>query len=213
MASELWKMYGSVMIDNKDAIKRLNESDKKARESGKTFQKMGDTIKKMGKIAIAGTVAAAAGITALTKKAVDEGAKLQQSMGGIETLYKDNADTMIKYANGAFKTTGQSANEYMETVTGFSAGLIQSLGGDTEEAARISHMAMVDMSDNANKMGTSQEAIQNAYGGFAKQNYTMLDNLKLGYGKMKCRIKSRLTVLLTGVHTQIKDKYVLIGEL
>lgn len=177
MGAEIFTLLGKIGVDNKQALKAIDETTNKARSSSKTFQKMGDTIKKMGKVAVAGTVAAAAGITALTKKAVDEGAKLQQSMGGIETLYKDNADKMIKYANGAFKTTGQSANEYMETVTGFSAGLIQSLGGDTEEAARISHMAMVDMSDNANKMGTSQEAIQNAYGGFAKQNYTIKRNL------------------------------------
>lgn len=192
MAIELWRMYGSVMIDNKDAIKKLNESDKKARESSQAFKKMGDTIKKMGKVAIAGTVAAAAGVAALTKAAISEGAELEQSIGGIETLYKDNADIMIKYANGAFKTTGQSANEYMSTVTGFSASLIQSLGGDTKEAARIGHMAMVDMADNANKMGTSQEAIQNAYGGFAKSNYTMLDNLSLGYGGTKTEMERLL---------------------
>ena len=114
------------------------------------------------------------------KATLDEGAALQQSLGGIETLFKDSADKVKGYANEAYKTTGLSANAYMENVTGFSASLLQSLGGDTNKAAETANMAMIDMSDNANKMGTSMESIQMAYQGFAKQNYTMLDNLKLG---------------------------------
>ena len=128
--------------------------------------------------------AAALGIGAAIKTgisaALSEGASLQQSLGGIETLFKDNATQVIKYADEAYKTTGLSANAYMENVTGFSASLLQSLGGDTNKAAETANMAMIDMSDNANKMGTSMESIQLAYQGFAKQNYTMLDNLKLG---------------------------------
>lgn len=116
-------------------------------------------------------------ITDTIKKSVEEGAALQQSMGGIETMFKDNADKVMKYASDAYKTAGMSANEYMETVTGFSASLLQSLGGDTGKAADIANMALTDMSDNANKFGTDMGAIQNAYQGFAKQNYTMLDNL------------------------------------
>jgi len=119
------------------------------------------------------------------KKAIGEGAALQQSMGGIETLFKDSADTVIKNAKRAYETAGMSANQYMENVTSFSASLIKSLDGDTVQAAKSADMAIVDMSDNANKMGTSIESIQNAYQGFAKQNYTMLDNLKLGYGGTK----------------------------
>ena len=129
-------------------------------------------------------VAAALGIGAAIKTgisaALSEGASLQQSLGGIETLFKDNATQVIKYADEAYKTTGLSANAYMENVTGFSASLLQSLGGDTAKAAEVANMAMIDMADNSNKMGTSMESIQTAYQGFAKQNYTMLDNLKLG---------------------------------
>lgn len=134
-------------------------------------------------------VAAALGIGAAIKTgitaALSEGASLQQSLGGIETLFKDNATQVIKYADEAYKTTGLSANAYMENVTGFSASLLQSLGGDTAKAAEVANMAMIDMADNSNKMGTSMESIQTAYQGFAKQNYTMLDNLKLGYGGTK----------------------------
>ena len=103
----------------------------------------------------------------------------------METLFKDSSAKVLEYANNAYKTAGLSANDYMETVTSFSASLLQSLGGDTEKAAEIGNMAVIDMSDNANKMGSSMESIQNAYAGFAKQNYTMLDNLKLGYGGTK----------------------------
>ena len=128
---------------------------------------------------------AAAGIGMAIKQAITEGADLEQSIGGIETLFKDSSSTVIENAKQAYKTAGLSANEYMENVTSFSASLLSSLGGNTDEAARVADMAMVDMSDNANKMGTSMESIQNAYQGFAKQNYTMLDNLKLGYGGTK----------------------------
>lgn len=128
------------------------------------------------------TVVAAAGIGKVISSALMEGADLQQSVGGIETLFKDSADTIKKYASEAYKNAGMSANEYMQTVTGFSASLLQGLGGDTAAAAEVANMALTDMSDNANKMGTSMDLIQNAYQGFAKQNYTMLDNLKLGYG-------------------------------
>ena len=115
------------------------------------------------------------------KQAVDSVASLEQNIGGVETLFKDSADTVIANAKQAYETAGLSANEYMETVTSFAASLLQSLGGDTEKAAQYADMAIRDMSDNANKMGTDMQSIQNAYQGFAKQNYTMLDNLKLGY--------------------------------
>lgn len=123
---------------------------------------------------------AAAGIGKAIGAALSEGAALQQSLGGIDTLFKASAEKVKGFANEAYKTTGLSANAYMENVTGFSASLLQSLGGDTDKAADIANMAMIDMSDNANKMGTSMDSIQVAYQGFAKQNYTMLDNLKLG---------------------------------
>lgn len=142
--------------------------------------------KTMGTVAAAG----ATGIAALTKSAVvDYYGEAEQLIGGVETLFKDSADMVLDYANGAYKTAGLSANEYMSTVTSFSASLIKSLEGDTKAAASYADMAITDMADNANKMGTSIESIQNAYQGFAKQNYTMLDNLKLGYGGTKSEMK------------------------
>ena len=152
-------------------------------------------------------VIAAAGIGKAFSAALNEGASLQQSLGGIETLFKGSADKVKGYANEAYKTTGLSANAYMENVTGFSASLLQSLGGDTNKAAETANMAMIDMSDNANKMGTSMESIQMAYQGFAKQNYTMLDNLKLGYGGTKQEMQRLLADAekLTGVKYDINN--------
>lgn len=144
------------------------------------------SIVKTGLAVLGGAVAGVtAGFGALAKSALDSKASLEQNLGGVETLFKENAQTVIDNANKAYKTAGMSANAYMESVTSFSASLLQSVAGDTAKAADIADMAMVDMSDNANKMGTSMELIQNAYQGFAKQNYTMLDNLKLGYGGTK----------------------------
>lgn len=130
------------------------------------------------KFAVAGAAAAGATLT----KSLLEGAALEQSIGGIETLFGDYANSVIKNADAAWKTAGLSANDYMETTTSFAASLLKSLGGDQEEAAKVANRAVIDMADNANKMGTNMQDIQNAYQGFAKQNYTMLDNLKLGYG-------------------------------
>ena len=152
-------------------------------------------------------IVAAAGIGKAFSAALSEGAALQQSLGGVETLFKDSADKVKGFANEAYKTTGLSANAYMENVTGFSASLLQSLGGDTNKAAETANMAMIDMSDNANKMGTSMESIQLAYQGFAKQNYTMLDNLKLGYGGTKQEMQRLLADAekLTGVKYDINN--------
>lgn len=152
-------------------------------------------------------VVVAAGIGKAIGAALSEGAALQQSLGGIETLFKDSADKVKGFANEAYRTTGLSANAYMENVTGFSASLLQSLGGDTNKAAETANMAMIDMSDNANKMGTSMESIQMAYQGFAKQNYTMLDNLKLGYGGTKQEMQRLLADAekLTGVKYDINN--------
>lgn len=136
--------------------------------------------------------AAGAAFVAVSKSALDSVASLEQNIGGVETLFKDSAQTVINNANNAFKTAGLSANQYMQNVTSFSASLLQSVSNDTAKAAEIADMAMIDMSDNANKMGTSMEDIQNAYQGFAKQNYTMLDNLKLGYGGTKTEMERLL---------------------
>ena len=152
-------------------------------------------------------VVVAAGIGKVIGSALSEGAALQQSIGGVETLFKTSADKVKDFANEAYRTTGLSANKYMENVTGFSASLLQSLGGDTDKAADIANMAMIDMSDNANKMGTSMDSIQMAYQGFAKQNYTMLDNLKLGYGGTKQEMQRLLADAekLTGVKYDINN--------
>ena len=136
--------------------------------------------------------AATTAVGALAKSALDGYASYEQLTGGVETLFKTSADAVMGYAANAYKTAGMSANQYMETATCFSASLIQSLGGDTAKAAEVANMAITDMSDNANKMGTSMEMIQNAYQGFAKQNYTMLDNLKLGYGGTQAEMQRLL---------------------
>lgn len=169
---------------------------------------------------------AGAGAAAMIGGSLSEGAKLQQSRGGIETLYtKTNADgstdtsavdKMLEYANQAYKTTGLSANAYMENVTSFSASLLSAVSGDTNKAAEVANKAMIDMADNANKMGTDMESIQNAYQGFAKQNYTMLDNLKLGYGGTKEEMERLLSDAqkLTGTQYNIDnlaDVYTAIG--
>ena len=177
LASELRRAFGDSMPDGHKFGSSLG---------GKVVSGFGSTIKKgfalAAKAGIATISAASAGIGAIVKSSASAYADYEQNIGGIETLFKDNADTIVKYASEAYKTAGISANDYMQNVTSFSASLLQGLGGDTAQAAEIANEAMVDMSDNANKMGTDISSIQNAYQGFAKQNYTMLDNLKLGYG-------------------------------
>ena len=177
LASELRRAFGDSMPDGHRFGSSLG---------GKVVSGFGSTIKKgfalAAKAGIATISAASAGIGAIVKSSASAYADYEQNVGGVETLFKDNADTIVKYASEAYKTAGISANDYMQNVTSFSASLLQGLGGDTAQAAEIANEAMVDMSDNANKMGTDISSIQNAYQGFAKQNYTMLDNLKLGYG-------------------------------
>lgn len=155
-----------------------------------------DGIKKLG-----------SAVVDLGKQAVSNFSSYEQIAGGVETLFGQSAKVVEKYANNAYKTAGLSANQYMETVTGFSASLLQSLGGDTQKAAEIGDMAVTDMADNANKFGTSMESIQNAYQGFAKQNYTMLDNLKLGYGGTKEEMKRLLAEAekISGIHYDISN--------
>lgn len=166
MATELGQAYVQILPSAKGIKGAIqNELGPESEAAGKSAgRKIANGIKRL---------IIAAGIGKVISSAIKEGASLEQSMGGIETLFKGSADTMQKYANEAYKTVGVSANEYMENVTSFSASLLQSLGGDTDKAAKIANMAMIDMGDNANKMGTSMESIQNAYQGFAKQNYTM----------------------------------------
>lgn len=177
---------GSVTIEFNGDTKSLDKDIKGI--SGKVQSGLG----KLG--SIAGTAmkgvsvavgAAATAIGGLVTASVNAYAEYEQLVGGVDTLFKNSSQKLQSYADEAYKTAGMSANEYMSTVTSFSASLLQSLGGDTEKAADYANQAVIDMSDNANKMGTSMESIQWAYQGFAKQNYTMLDNLKLGYGGTK----------------------------
>lgn len=155
-------------------------------KGGKSFAAgFGSVIGTVGKVAAGAAAAGTAAVASMAKQAVFAYADYEQLVGGVETLFGTASDYVTESAADAFKTAGLSANEYMETVTSFSASLIQSVGGDTYKAAQLADQAIIDMSDNANKMGSSMESIQNAYQGFAKQNYTMLDNLKLGYGGTK----------------------------
>lgn len=179
---EAFSLYAKLILDSSEYEKSLSESEHKASGFGsKLASGLGTAAKAIG----AGIAAAATGVAALTTSAVKAYADYEQLTGGVETLFKNSSDVVMGYAENAYKTAGLSANEYMKTVTGFSASLLQSLDGDTAAAAEKANTAITDMADNANKMGTSMESIQNAYQGFAKQNYTMLDNLKLGYGGTK----------------------------
>lgn len=184
----------------KDLFKDLpDEGDKAGDKTGSSF------ASKLKKAVAAAGVGAA--ISKVVTSAFTEGAALEQSLGGVETLFKKHADIVKKNAQDAYKTAGVSANEYMENVTSFSASLLSSLGGDTQKAANVAHTAMVDMSDNANKFGSDMQSIQNAYQGFAKQNYTMLDNLKLGYGGTKSEMERLLqdAQKLSGVEYNIDN--------
>lgn len=187
--TELFKLLGTIAIDNSEANKALDETSSKGEQSesklSSAFTKIGGAAVKVGKAIVSGLAVGAAGVAALVGKSVQSYAEYEQLVGGVDTLFKNSSEQVQKYAQNAYKTAGMSANDYMETVTGFSASLLQSLDGDTTKAAKYADMAITDMSDNANKMGTDLESIKNAYQGFAKQNYTMLDNLKLGYGGTK----------------------------
>lgn len=204
MATELGQAYVQIMPSAKGISGSIQSA--LAPEATAAGNSAGSSIGSTLVKAATGIIAAA-GIGKAFSAAINEGAALQQSLGGIETLFKGSADKVKAYANEAYRTTGLSANTYMENVTSFSASLLQSLGGDTNKAAEIANMAMVDMSDNANKMGTSMDRIQDAYQGFAKQNYTMLDNLKLGYGGTKTEMERLLAdaTKLTGVKYDINN--------
>lgn len=178
----LLDLFVKISVDDGDVDKGFSETSSKAETLAGKLKGGLATAAKVGGAAI---VAAGAAAVAITKQAVENYGEYEQLVGGVETLFKSSADTVMQYAKNAYQTAGMSANEYMTTVTAFSASLLQSMGGDTDAAAEKANLAITDMSDNANKMGSSMESIQNAYQGFAKQNYTMLDNLKLGYGGTK----------------------------
>lgn len=182
----LMDLLVSITADTNGLDTGLSEAESKTDGfESSTNSKFSGLGKKIGKAMIAATAVVATGVGAMTKSAIENYAQYEQLVGGVDTLFGTSSKKVQEYAANAFKTAGMSANQYMETVTSFSASLLQSLDGDTEKAAKKADLAITDMSDNANKMGTSMEMIQNAYQGFAKQNYTMLDNLKLGYGGTK----------------------------
>lgn len=197
---DIFKLVGSIVIKNDEANKALDETSNKAKQvadavddsadsgeksSGKwgaALSKIGSGAVAVGKTVAAGIAVAGSAVSALVAGSVRNYADYEQLVGGVDTLFKDSSAKVQEYAENAYKTAGLSANEYMNTVTSFAASLIQGLGGDTAKATEYAHTAITDMSDNANKMGTDMASIQTAYQGFAKQNYSMLDNLKLGYG-------------------------------
>ena len=191
--------------------KEAKESGKEAEEGGQGFTVLKGVLANLGTMAIQsalnGLKQLGSALINVGKQAITSYADYEQLVGGVETLFKDSAGIVENYANNAYKTAGLSANQYMETVTGFSASLLQSLDGDTAKSAEVADMAISDMADNANKMGTSMESIQNAYQGFAKQNYTMLDNLKLGYGGTKTEMERLLqdATALSGVEYDINS--------
>ena len=185
----LFELFVKIGADTTEANKGIDEVGQKTSGLG---EKLKSGLATAGKVAVAGVAAGATAIGALGTKAVAAYADYEQLMGGVETLFKDSQDQVMDYANNAYKTAGLSANEYMETVTSFSASLLQSLDGDTSAAADKANLAITYMSDNANKMGTDMASIQNAYQGFAKSNYTMLDNLKLGYGGTQAEMERLL---------------------
>ena len=185
----LFELFVKIGADTTEADKGIDDVGKKTSGLG---EKLKTGLATVGKAAVAGVTAGVAALGTLGTKAVSAYADYEQLVGGVETLFKDSQDQVMDYANNAYKTAGLSANEYMETVTSFSASLLQSLDGDTSAAADKANLAITDMSDNANKMGTDMTSIQNAYQGFAKANYTMLDNLKLGYGGTQAEMERLL---------------------
>ena len=211
--NELLEKTEKGMDEASDYVDDFKESEK---DAGRETITLGDLIK--GNLISEGIIAGikglanamksvASGLVNLGKEAIKNYADYEQLVGGVETLFKDSANVVEEYANNAYKTAGLSANEYMETVTSFSASLLQSLDGDTAKVAEVSNMAVTDMADNANKMGTNISMIQSAYQGFAKQNYTMLDNLKLGYGGTKTEMERLLADAekISGVKYDIKN--------
>ena len=176
----LLDLFVKISVDTSEVDKNLGDTKEKALS-------FGDVLKAniAGQAIVAGVKAVASAVKNIGEAAIQSYGEYEQLVGGVETLFKSSADTVMQYAANAYQTAGMSANEYMTTVTAFSASLLQSMGNDTDAAAEKANLAITDMSDNANKMGSSMESIQNAYSGFAKQNYTMLDNLKLGYGGTK----------------------------
>jgi phage-related protein len=201
---DVFDLLARIRLDDSEYKKKIGEAKGTMSTLASGVGKGLATVAKAGAAAVSAGVA---GVAALTKMGVDGYAQYEQLIGGVETLFKESGNAVKAYAENAYKTSGLSANAYMETVTSFSASLIQSLDGDTAKAAKVADMAITDMSDNANKMGTSIEMLQHSYSGFAKQNFTMLDNLKLGYGGTKTEMERLLkdAEALSGVKYDISS--------
>lgn len=198
-----YRAYRREIEQTENALENLREQQRSVGENaGKDYDKVISALQNVEKVALATTGAVAAALGKLSSDALGAYSQYEQLVGGVETLFAGAEDIVLENAENAFKTAGISANNYMETVTGFSATLLQGLDGDTKKAAEIADQALIDMADNANKMGTAMSSVQYAYQGFAKQNYTMLDNLKLGYGGSQAEM-ARL----------INDSGVLNGEM
>ena len=179
---DLFRLAAKIELDDTSYNKGISQAESAAQKFQSNMSAMSVA---MGTIAADLIRKGVSAVTGVVTGATGAYADYEQLVGGVETLFKDSSGKVQKYAQESYKTAGLSANQYMETVTSFSASLLQGLGGDTDAAADLANMAITDMADNANKMGTDMTSIQNAYQGFAKQNYTMLDNLKLGYGGTK----------------------------
>ena len=215
LTDEQKESYRALSVEiskSESALKGMNKELKQT--GGINLEGLKNGLKKTGEVAadvakkmLQVTTAVAAALSAVVVAGVKSYAEMEQNLGGVETLFGDSADKVVENAKNAWKTAGVSANEYMQGVTSFSASLLQSLGGDTAKAADVADMAFRDMSDNANKFGTDMSSIQNAYQGFAKQNYTMLDNLKLGYGGTKTEMERLLADAekFSGVHYDINN--------
>lgn len=182
----LFELFARIILDTSDYDDNLDEA---SRNTESFADKLKNGLSTAAKVGAAALTAAASGVAALTKSSIDQYAEYEQLVGGVDTLFKDASDTIQQYASNAYKTAGVSANTYMEQATAFSASLIQSLGGDTQAAAEYANQAIMDMSDNANKMGTDIESVQQTYQSLMRGNYAMLDNLKLGYGGTKSELE------------------------
>ena len=178
----VFDLFAKITLDDEEYKQKLGEAKK---DTSAFSDKLKSGLATAANVTAKGMAVAGAAAVAVGKAALEGYSEYEQLVGGVDTLFKESSAKVQQYAEDAYKTAGMSANEYMTTVTSFSASLLQSLGGDTAAAADYADQAIIDMADNANKMGSSMESIQNAYQGFAKQNYTMLDNLKLGYGGTK----------------------------
>ena len=212
---DVFDLYAKITLDSKDYDKELGDAKSKFEKFGEGLKgavgKIGDVLAGIGKAAAVGVGAASTALVGLTKQSLDAVANYEQLVGGVDKIFGEASKKVQEYADEAYMSAGLSSNQYMEVVTGFSASLIQGLKGDTEQAAEIANMAIKDMADNANTYGTAFENVQSNYQALAKQNYTLLDNLKLGYGGTKAEM-ARLLNDANKIDSTILGEGVEVGE-